>query len=574
MERRKIWLVGALAFALLASEFVPDEGGGSRLTAGQAVSADEPVASPTPGSFFVSPQGNNSWSGRLAAPGDNDGPFATIVWAREAVRALLKTQEQPRLVPILMAAGAAKVQGASDSQSDSLKEKSMLLGTESKRTFASGPLWVGKRNPRYFEDVQGRIVYLTGSHTWSNLQDIGPTDPSPAFNFDAHLDFLKKHHHNFIRLWRWELPKWTERDKRIRYCAPHSWKRTGPGEAFDGKPKFDLHQLDPAYFDRLRSRVVAAGKQGIYVSIMLFEGWGLSFASWDGHPFNVHNNLQGINGDPNGDGKGTETHTLTIPAVTEFQEAYVRKVIDTVNDLDNVLFEVANESNFDHSKDWQYHIVHYVKDYEKKKPKQHPVGITGFTRSDNKIMTDSPADWVSLGGTGYTHEEGPFKSDPPTADGKKVSLLDTDHIWGVGGGREWVWKSFLRGHNPIWMDPYDDSSAWEPLPPNAEDVRRNLGDARRYAERIDLAVMTPSSQLASTKYCLANAGSEYLVYLPDGGSVTVDLTNAQGDFAVEWQNAATGKDVKANTVPGGARREFNAPFDGDAVLYLVRATRK
>ncbi|HRR67609.1 MAG TPA: hypothetical protein P5063_08195, partial [Methanomassiliicoccales archaeon] len=37
---------------------------------------------------FVSPQGNDRWSGRLAAPNRSrtDGPFATLERARDAVR--------------------------------------------------------------------------------------------------------------------------------------------------------------------------------------------------------------------------------------------------------------------------------------------------------------------------------------------------------------------------------------------------------------------------------------------------------------------------------------------------------
>ena len=31
--------------------------------------------------------------------------------------------------------------------------------------------------------------------------------------------------------------------------------------------------------------------------------------------------------------------------ITAIQEAYAKKVIDTVNDLDNVLYEISNESN-------------------------------------------------------------------------------------------------------------------------------------------------------------------------------------------------------------------------------------
>jgi hypothetical protein len=335
-----------------------------------------------------------------------------------------------------------------------------------------------------------------------------------------------------------------------------------------------VKELDPAYFDRLRSRVAAAQKRGIYVSIMLFEGWGLSFASWDGHPFNAKNNVQGIDGDPNGDGKGIETDTLEVAAITRIQEDYVRKLVDTVNDLDNVLYEVANEAHFDHSKEWQYHMMRFVKDYEKKKDKQHAVGMTGYGESDNKVLANSPADWISPGGAEKAQVEGSYKSDPPAADGKKVILLDTDHIFGVGGGRKWVWKSFLRGHNPIWMDPYEEPSLWEPLPGDAKDVRRNLSDTRRYAEKVNLVAMKPSGVLASTKYCLANAGSEYLVYLPDGGTVTVDLSKVKEEFAVEWHNPATGKDTKAEAVAGGARRELRAPFDGDAVLYLVRVAQK
>ena len=44
---------------------------------------------------------------------------------------------------------------------------------------AAGPLRVHPQNPRYFTDgttnADGSLkaVFLTGSHTWSNLQDIG-----------------------------------------------------------------------------------------------------------------------------------------------------------------------------------------------------------------------------------------------------------------------------------------------------------------------------------------------------------------------------------------------------------------
>jgi len=37
----------------------------------------------------------------------------------------------------------------------------------------AGPLRLHPANPRYFADRHGRAVYLTGSHTWDTLQDLG-----------------------------------------------------------------------------------------------------------------------------------------------------------------------------------------------------------------------------------------------------------------------------------------------------------------------------------------------------------------------------------------------------------------
>jgi Right handed beta helix region len=55
--------------------------------------------------FFVSPQGKDSWSGKLAAPGKDDGPFATVVRARDAVRSLEQTWREPRPVRIVLRGG-------------------------------------------------------------------------------------------------------------------------------------------------------------------------------------------------------------------------------------------------------------------------------------------------------------------------------------------------------------------------------------------------------------------------------------------------------------------------------------
>ena len=53
---------------------------------------------------------------------------------------------------------------------------------------------------------------------------------------------------------------------------PQPWQRTGPGNASDGKPKFDLTKFNQAYFDRLRDRVRQLHAAGIYAGVYLFSG--------------------------------------------------------------------------------------------------------------------------------------------------------------------------------------------------------------------------------------------------------------------------------------------------------------
>lgn len=458
---------------------------------------------------------------------------------------------------------------------------------------AVGPLRVSKDNPRYFADSDGKIVYMTGSHTWSNFKDMGNSDPPPVFNYDVYLDFMQQHNHNFMRMWTWELTKYSYDGPiygTLTYADPFPWMRTGVGTALDGKPKFDLSKLNQAYFNRLRERVISAGEKGIYVSIMLFEGHGIHASlepwCWNGHPLNANNNVNGINGDPNGDGRGLEVHTLQMPEVTKIQKAYMQKVIDTVNDLDNVLYEVANESGA-YSTEWQYYMINYIHDYEKTKPKQHPVGMTfqyagGNLIGKNANLFDSPAEWIS------PNPEGGYRDNPPVADGSKVIINDTDHLWGIGGNQAWVWKSFCRGMNPIFMDPYSEAkkedkqqTTWTNhlsdgtmLDPKWNPIRKSMGYTRSYAMRMNMASAVPRNDLASTQYCLANPGVEYLVYLPDGGEVTVDLSGNSGDFAVEWFDPSTGVKKVVGTTAGDEKQLFVSPFDGDAVLYIFNEAKK
>ncbi len=60
---------------------------------------------PETADFFVSPQGQDRWSGRRADPGGGEGPFATVSRARQAVRELLKSRKEPRPIRVVLRGG-------------------------------------------------------------------------------------------------------------------------------------------------------------------------------------------------------------------------------------------------------------------------------------------------------------------------------------------------------------------------------------------------------------------------------------------------------------------------------------
>jgi hypothetical protein len=458
---------------------------------------------------------------------------------------------------------------------------------------ASGPLKAGS-NPHYFTDATGKAVLLAGSHTWNDFQDTdeGASSP-PPFDFSGYVAFLKSHGHNATILWKKDLPTYCGWGPGGTWHATNfPWMRTGGSAgtllASDGLPAFDLTQFDQAYFGRLRTRAVVLQRNGIYAVVQLFDGLGLltNRCVNDGYPFTAGNNTNNVD-----DGGGTNSMTMTgANAITMFQDAYVRKVIDTLNDLPNVLWEVSEEAP-SNSTWWHGHMIDLIHAYERTKPLQHPVGWPALTGGSDSLLYDSNADWVAP-----IARTSPTQSCGAGSPACKVDINDSDHsyfgLWldSPQQNRNYVWNNFTNGNSVMFMDPYEIywsaqnrnlcsnpvHGVCAAVDPHYDNLRNNLGYVLKYANtRLDLEKMVPAGQLSSTGQCLANAvslGAQYLVYAPTGGSFTVDLSGTNRPLDVEWFDPSTGTTVPASPVTGGSRSQTFIPpsgFTGDAVLYLA-----
>jgi hypothetical protein len=415
----------------------------------------------------------------------------------------------------------------------------------------------------YFATPAGKAIYLAGSHTWNEAQQIGPT----AFTFEQFLDFEQAIGGNFIRYWNFTTSTdavGTIPDRDL------PWVRSSTPGANDGAARWDLTRFNETYFENLRSNIIAAGRRHMYVSFMLFAAETNYPASAAGEVFLAENNVNGVDA-----GSASGEERLGNAALLAMEEAYVARVIDAIGDLPNVLYEVTNEAdNTTDAYDWQEEIARFLRWYERHKGiPHHPVGITspypvGDPNINATLFQRASSDWTSP----YGWRD--YQGNPPDAPGNKPVIVDTDHTGGAGKDAGWVWQMFTRGYNVAYMDNMCGSGLPDTVLGNNDgdcalrvSARLGINTTSRAARLLNLRYMLPHGDLSSTGYVLANpAGGEYAIYAPNGGEFEVDLSGSVGQLGMWWVDVDGGTITAAGTVQAGGARRFSAPHARDALL--------
>ncbi|HEY3233765.1 MAG TPA: hypothetical protein VGJ84_03560 [Polyangiaceae bacterium] len=149
-------------------------------------------------------------------------------------------------------------------------------------------------------------------------------------------------------------------------------------------------------------------------------------------------------------------------------------------------------------------------------------------------------------------------------------LLDTDHLWGIGGSVDWAYKVFCRGYHVLYMDKCTDypSTFYEeaayPGPSNLE-VRRALGTIKSFADRLDLARTRPCTDRASSGYCLSD-GRQWLVYAPEG---QVAVNADEGIYVATFFDPVEGAVLREERVQGDRFLWLQVPGAKPVVVHLT-----
>lgn len=199
----------------------------------------------------------------------------------------------------------------------------------------AAPIQIHPDNPKYFLFRGEPLVLLTATEHYGAVQN-------RRFDYRKYLEDAADKKITLTRLFLLfrELqsarnPYSSLKIESPDYVAP--WVRTGPGDAMDGEPVYDLDQWNPEYFERLHGFLELASKKGIIVELVLFSN---TYADnvWSLNPLRAANNKQGA-----GDVEWQDYLSQRDDELLERQLAHVRKIIAETHRYGNVYYEICNE---------------------------------------------------------------------------------------------------------------------------------------------------------------------------------------------------------------------------------------
>jgi hypothetical protein len=241
-----------------------------------------------------------------------------------------------------------------------------------------------------------------------------------------------------------------------------------------------------------------------------------------------------------------------------YQRRFMDRLLDEARTYPHIIFELDNETN-QASEDWFLYWAHYIKER------------TGFLVATNWGISD-----ISLGKTTLVdmksyHSRSDTSINSSTLALNKVIVADADNACDnldPLNARRIAWQAFIKGGH--WNDFVCGDKTF-PDAAKLDYYGKLLGFLE--SSNIHFWQMIPDNSIldnsiAVSGSALGKRGSEYLVYLPLGGLVTLDLSDAAGPLDVQWYNPRTGEYSSQMPTSGGRGRTFTPPFEGDAVLHL------
>jgi len=443
----------------------------------------------------------------------------------------------------------------------------------------ANPIALNRQNPHYFEFHARPAVLITSAEHYGALIN---TD----FDFLTYLDALHADGLNLTRVFSgayvepqgaFHIAENTLAPPPGRYLCP--WKRSNvPGYA-NGGNKFDLSQWDPRYFARLRKILSAAAKRHIVVEFTFFCPF-YDESEWTLSPLNPINNINHL-----GAISRQEVYSPNQTNVLwSVEEKMVRKIIKTLKDYDNLIYEICNEPYAgDIPASWQHHLATVISQTEAQY-KIHHLITQNIANKSAKINDPDPL--VSVFNFHY--------ASPPLTVYENFSLNKVigNNETGFNGQadstyRRVAWQFILAGGGLFNNLDYSFAAGHEQgtfqYPPSqpgggSAALRKQLGYLKHFVERFDFTRLHPDSTFirgplpdTATLYVLSEVGHQYAAYITGGHQMTIHCNLPPGGYQIQWMNPVTGQYTEKRELKSEGNCLLTTPvFHQDLALRIVR----
>jgi hypothetical protein len=346
------------------------------------------------------------------------------------------------------------------------------------------------------------------------------------------------------------------------------WSRSGQGKAWDGLSKYDLTRFNPWYFDRVRGFADIADRKGLVLyHNFYFQHWVLESRShYVDFPWRPVNTIQNT-GLPDENPAANVFWDISDPLRRDLHRLYIRHALDNLKDNTNVVHGIDREytGSIEFVRFWLDTMAEWHAERGRplficlEIPKDQMDAILDDPVRGKMITAIDVLSWVyRADGRLYAvkgslnrapREQRPDIATPTELEvlKKKLGITALDQrdfvngpefqrlfndLWASSKPMKYrAWREY-RDRYPqlvvLWKgDEYPGlTSAVEKLIPTA--VRTSMRPADLVRSNAD------------TAWCVANPGSDYLVYTVAGLPVSIDLSKDTISYRVAWLDEVTG----------------------------------
>lgn len=410
------------------------------------------------------------------------------------------------------------------------------------------------RNTETFD--QKAFINVSNTHPayWSygneNILLLGGSDEDNLFQIsrlEAQLDRLKAAGGNYVR------NTMSSRDEGNLW--PFATTENG---------LYDLNEWNNEYWNRFSKFLQETGERQIFVQIEIWATFDFYRDNWDVNPYNPVNN---INYDMRRSklSDTVKTHPvftennffrsvpsqMAIAPVLWYQQKFVDKLLSYSLNYDHVLYCMDNETSV--TSDWGKFWTNYIRKKAREEGKTvHTTEMWDphdLSHAFHAETFDNPEIFTFVDISQNNHKSSDEHWNNGIAQLARLEKMGVKRpannvkIYGNDGGKHKTTRDAIENFvQNVFMGcasaRFHRPTSGQGLNDIAVSV---ISSMRELTDKMIFFEGRPANDLLSERekgeaYCRAMENIEYAIYFPDGGEVSLDLSNFKGDPVLTWLN--------------------------------------